>query len=108
MLSLGQFMNIILRYLLPTLGKLLNDIQLFTNSLCLWMSDFLFYVLLQALGTKNKKNRSFHGFGTLQFGNLNDYNSAKLFGLKNKKCLKSSIKELISISGYFENDILKV
>ena len=64
--------------------------------------------VFQLLGTKNKKNRSFHGFGTLQFGDLNDNNSAKLFGLKNKKCLKSSIKELISISGYFENDILKV
>ena len=64
--------------------------------------------VFQLLGTKNKKNRSFHGFGTLQFGDLNDNNSAKLFGLKNKKCLKISIKELISISGYFENDILKV
>ena len=69
---------------------------------------FNYILIFQLLGTKNKKNRSIHGFGTLQFGNLNDYNSAKLFGLKNKKCLKSSIKELASISGYFENDTLKV
>ena len=71
-----------------------------------WREEAINYIFIfQLLGTKNK---IFHGFGTLQFGDLNDNNSAKLFGLKNKKCLRSSIKELASISGYFENDILKV
>ena len=35
-------------------------------------------------------------------------NSGKLYGVKNRKCLKVSNKDLKSISGYFENDELMV
>ena len=44
----------------------------------------------------------------LTFAHLGNDNSAKLYGVRNGKCLRISSRELKSISGYFENDVLKV
>ena len=35
-------------------------------------------------------------------------NSGKLYGVRNRKCVKVSNRDLQSISGYFEHDILMV
>ena len=44
----------------------------------------------------------------LTFADLGNDNSGKIYGVRNGKCLKISIRDLKSISGYFENDVLMV
>ena len=44
----------------------------------------------------------------LTLANLDNDNSVKLYGVRNGKCLRISNRDLKSISGYFENDVLMV
>ena len=44
----------------------------------------------------------------LTFADLGNDNSVKLYGVRNGKCLRISNRDLKSISGYFENDVLMV
>ena len=44
----------------------------------------------------------------LTLANLGNDNSVKLYGVRNGKCLRISNRDLKSISGYFENDVLLV
>ena len=44
----------------------------------------------------------------LTFADLSNDNSVKLYGVRNGKCLRISNRDLKSISGYFENDVLMV
>ena len=63
---------------------------------------------LQIPGEKKPKKGKFNGYGTLTFSDLGHDNSAKLYGVRNGKCLRISNRDLKSISGYFENDVLMV
>ena len=73
--------------------------------------SFLYYHWLQWLlwkvpGGKKPKKGKFNGYGTLTFSHFGG--NAKLYGVRNGKCLKISERELRSISGYFEQDVLMV
>ena len=64
-------------------------------------------MLLKVPGGKKPKKGKFNGYGTLTFSHLGNEN-AKLYGVRNGKCLKILKKDLKSISGHFEQDVLMV
>ena len=68
----------------------------------------IFNCLCQVSGGEKPKKGPFNGSGTLYFGGLNTGNVAKLYGVKNRKCLKLLNNQVLSISGHFENDALMV
>ena len=63
---------------------------------------------LQIPGAKKPKKGKFNGYGTVTFADLGHDNSAKLYGVRNGKCLKISNRDLKSISGHFEHDEVMV
>ena len=69
--------------------------------------DLSIYIFWKVPGGKKPKKGKFNGYGSLTFSHL-DYDNAKLYGVRNQKCLKISKRDLKSISGYFEQDVLMV
>ena len=68
----------------------------------------IFNCLCKVFSGEKPKKGPFNGSGTLYFGGLNTGNVAKLYGVRNKKCLKLFNNQVRSISGHFENDVLMV
>ena len=77
------------------------------NSLTLKKNQILNF-LFQISGGKKPKKGQFNGFGTLIFTDVANDNSGKLYGVRNRKCLKVSNRDLKSISGHFEHDEVMV
>ena len=68
----------------------------------------IFNYLCKVFSGEKPKKGPFNGSGTLYFGGLNTGNVAKLYGVRNRKCLKLFNNQVRSISGHFENDVLMV